>query len=136
MSGKVCSICDEFKNSSCFSVSQYKKNCATRKCSECIETFLDQEQPNRNKPKRQKGTIISSGDEIIDDIRCMCINKILQFDETIDFDEFDFLFGNLRGRPKRVINLLIELECLDILDILCCIVLKKDLDTLKNNIAN
>ena len=62
--------------------------------------------------KREKGTIITSGDLSIDYLRVICINKILMFDETIDYDKFDFLFGNLKNRPKRLIKLLISLDCL------------------------
>ena len=66
--------------------------------------------------KRQKGTVLPSGDDNIDFIRCMCINKILQFDDKIDFSQFDFLFGNLKNRPKRLIKYLISLDCLPNLD--------------------
>jgi hypothetical protein len=62
--------------------------------------------------KRQKGTVIPSGNYYIDQLRVNCINKILLFDDSIDFDQFDFLFGSLKNRPKRLIKLLISLDCL------------------------
>ena len=62
--------------------------------------------------KREKGTIISSGNYHTYLIRVMCIKKILLFDEKIDYEKFDFLFGKLKNRPKRLIKLLISLECL------------------------
>ena len=62
--------------------------------------------------KREKGTIITSGDSSKDYLRVICINKIIMFDEAIDYDKFDFLFGNLKNRPKRLIKLLISLDCL------------------------
>ena len=34
--------------------------------------------------KRQKGTIIPSGNYFIDELRVNCINKILLFDNSID----------------------------------------------------
>ncbi len=73
--------------------------------------------------KRQKGTIIPSGDENTDLVRVVCINKILRFDESIDFSKFDFLFGTLQNRPKRLIKLLISLECLTNLNEIAKIVL-------------
>lgn len=62
--------------------------------------------------KRKKGTVIPSGNDVIDQLRVNCINKILLFDNDIDFDKFDFLFGDLKSRPKRLIKLLISLDCL------------------------
>jgi len=62
--------------------------------------------------KRKKGTVIPSGNYVIDQLRVNCINKILLFDNDIDFDKFDFLFGDLKSRPKRLIKLLISLDCL------------------------
>ena len=75
--------------------------------------------------KRQKGTIIKSGNDEIDNLRVMCINKILMFDPDIDYSQFDFLFGNLKNRPKRLIKLLISLDCLPDLDRISKILLKK-----------
>ena len=70
----------------------------------------------QNIQKRKKGTVYPSGDSNIDFIRCMCINKILMFDDDIDYSKFDFLFGNLKNRPKRLIKYLISLDCLDDLE--------------------
>ena len=50
--------------------------------------------------KRQKGTIITSGNLSKDFLRVACIKKILLFDDSIDYEKFDFLFGNLKNRPK------------------------------------
>ena len=75
--------------------------------------------------KREKGTIIPSGIYDIDQLRVNCINKILLFDNTIDYDKFDFLFGSLRSRPNRLIKLLISLDCLPNLDKISEIILNK-----------
>ena len=75
--------------------------------------------------KRKKGTIIPSGIYEIDQLRVNCINKILLFDNSIDYDKFDFLFGNIRNRPKRLIKLLISLDCLPNLDKISEIILNK-----------
>ena len=74
---------------------------------------------------RKKGTVYPSGDLLIDSIRCMCINKILMFDD-IDFSEFVFLFGNKRNRPKRLIKYLISVDCLPNLEKICTIIFKKE----------
>jgi len=75
--------------------------------------------------KRKKGTVISSGIYEIDQLRVNCINKILLFDDSIDYDKFDFLFGNLRNRPKRLIKFLISLDCLPYLYNISEIILNK-----------
>ena len=75
--------------------------------------------------KRKKGTIIPSGIYEIDQLRVNCINKILLFDNSIEYDKFDFLFGNIRNRPKRLIKLLISLDCLPNLDKISEIILNK-----------
>ena len=66
--------------------------------------------------KRQKGTIITSGNLSKDFLRVAFIKKILLFDDSIDYEKFDFLFGNLKNRPKKLIKLLISLDCLPHLD--------------------
>jgi hypothetical protein len=75
--------------------------------------------------KRKKGTIIPSGIYDIDQLRVNCINKILLFDDSIDFDKFDFLFGSLKNRPKRLIKLLISLDCLPNLEEISEIIFNK-----------
>jgi hypothetical protein len=75
--------------------------------------------------KRQKGTVIPSGNYFIDGLRVNCINKILLFDNSIDYDKFDFLFGSIRNRPKRLIKLLISLDCLPNLDKISEIIFNK-----------
>ena len=75
--------------------------------------------------KRKKGTIIPSGIYDIDQLRVNCINKILLFDNSIDYDKFDFLFGNIKNRPKRLIKLLISLDCLPNLEKISEIILHK-----------
>ena len=75
--------------------------------------------------KRKKGTIIPSGIDDIDQLRVNCINKILLFDDSIDFDQFDFLFGSLKNTPKRLIKLLISLDCLPNLDKISEIIFNK-----------
>ena len=75
--------------------------------------------------KRQKGTIIPSGDLYIDYLRVMCIKKILAFDDEIDYSKFDFLFGNLQNRPKRLIKYLIKTDCLPDLDKIAKIIFSK-----------
>ena len=77
--------------------------------------------------KRQKGTIISSDNPLLDLIRVNCIKKILQFDDDIDYKKFDFLFGTKQNRPKRLIKLLISLDCLPYLDKISEIILKSKL---------
>ena len=72
--------------------------------------------------KRKKGNIIESGDILIDNLRVNCINKILCFDHTINFDSFDFIFGGLKSRPKRLINFLISLECIPHLERIALII--------------
>jgi len=62
--------------------------------------------------KREKGTIIRSGNLEIDILRVTIIRKILEFDPNVDYSKFDFLFGNLQNRPKRLIKYLISLDCL------------------------
>jgi len=59
---------------------------------------------------RQKGTIISSGNEAVDKLCVDCINKILLFDKTIDYTQFDWMFGTLQSRPNRLIKYLIKPE--------------------------
>ena len=66
--------------------------------------------------KRQKGTIISSENIETDLMRVFCIRKILQFDDDIDYKKFDFLFGNKKNRPKRLIKLLVTLDCFPYLE--------------------
>ncbi len=75
--------------------------------------------------KRNKGNIILSGNKEIDKLRIDCINKILLFDNDINYDLFDFLFGNFQSRPKRLIKLLISLDCLENLDKIAGFVFKK-----------
>ena len=73
--------------------------------------------------KRKKGTIIESGDNNIDSLRVALLNKILQFDQTIDYSKFDFLFGSLQNRPKRLVNYLISLDCIPHLEEIAKIIL-------------
>jgi hypothetical protein len=61
--------------------------------------------------QRAKGTIIESGDFKIDSARVACINKILQFDNSIDFEKFDFVMSG-GSRPRKLIKLLISLDSL------------------------
>ena len=75
--------------------------------------------------KRQKGTIYESGISIIDSLRIACINKILLFDDTIDYTKFDFLFGTKQNRPKRLIKLLITLDSIPYLDRISKIIFNK-----------
>ncbi len=73
--------------------------------------------------KRKKGTIISSGNLEIDILRVTIIRKILEFDPNVDYSKFDFLFGNLQNRPKRLIKYLISLDCLPDLERIAKIIL-------------
>lgn len=72
----------------------------------------------RDEHGRSKGRIIESGDPNVDERRYACINKILQFDGSIDFQgDFAFMFSpGVGGRPRRLIDHLIALECLPSLD--------------------
>ena len=74
---------------------------------------------------RPKGTIIPSFDKDIDLLRVTCIQKILSFDDDIDYSKFDFLFGTKQNRPKRLIKLLISLDCIPNLDKISEIILNK-----------
>jgi hypothetical protein len=67
---------------------------------------------------RQKGTVLPSGNDAVDTKRCACINKILAFDNTIDYqNDFSFMFEpGVGSRPNRLIKHLISLDCLDNLD--------------------
>eukprot|EP00435_Cladocopium_sp_Y103_P072943 s265_g41.t2 len=67
---------------------------------------------------RQKGTVLPSGNAGVDTKRCACINKILAFDNTIDYqNDFSFMFEpGVGSRPNRLIKHLISLDCLDNLD--------------------
>ena len=78
-----------------------------------------------NMIKRPKGMIIPSFIISIDLLRVTCIKKILLFDDDINYEKFDFLFGNKRNRPKRLIKLLISLDCLPYLDKISEIILNK-----------
>ena len=71
---------------------------------------------------RQKGTIILSGDDEKDKLRVLCINKVLEFDGSFNLESFDFIFGQLQNRPKRLVKLLISLDCLDNLDKIAAII--------------
>ena len=49
---------------------------------------------------REKGTVVASGNAIMDRKRVECINKILSFDGSINFDrDFDFLNSAFRSTP-------------------------------------
>ena len=67
---------------------------------------------------RQKGTVLPSGNDAVDTKRCACINKILAFDNTIDYqNDFSFMFEpGVGSRPNRLIKHLISLDCLYNLD--------------------
>ena len=73
--------------------------------------------------KRPKGTVIPSGNLEIDILRVMIIRKILEFNPNTDYSKFDFLFGNLQNRPKRLIKYLISLDCLPDLEKIAKIIL-------------
>ena len=75
--------------------------------------------------KRPKGMIIPSFIRDIDLLRVTCIKKILLFDDEIDYGKFDFLFGDKKNRPKRLIKLLISLDCLPNLEKISEIILNK-----------
>lgn len=72
--------------------------------------------PKWEKDGRVQGTIFESGDAEIDRKRIDCINKILEFDDSIDFQDFDFLFPGLGNRANRLKRHLISLDCLNDLD--------------------
>eukprot|EP00438_Fugacium_kawagutii_P000965 Skav224476 [mRNA] locus=scaffold1302:647877:649746:- [translate_table: standard] len=75
---------------------------------------------------REKGTVDPSGNDAMDTKRCACINKVLAFDGTIDYqNDFSFLFPpGMGSRPRRLIKHLISswvahifcIACLDCLD--------------------
>lgn len=85
----------------------------------------------RNRDGREKGTIRESGNSEIDRKRCACINKILQFDGTINFkDDFDFVLPpGVGSRAKRLIDHLISLACLPTVDRIHAIIFPRSTET-------
>ena len=63
-----------------------------------------------------KSIIKPSADSGIDRKRNECVNKILQFDGSIDYAEFDFLFEGKQNRALALVNYLITFECLPHVD--------------------
>ena len=71
-----------------------------------------------------KSIIKPSSDKDIDNMRDECVNKILQFDGSIDYAEFNFLFHVKQNRALALVNHLITLECLPNVDKIHGIVFK------------